>query len=111
MRSAAATWPSPEAVVRVRAGLHTGQGIRGGENYLGLDVNRAARISAAGHGGQTLVVGHHSDHGEVRQPSALPAGLALRDLGRHRLRDVGVERLWQLDVEGLPAEFAPLRSL
>jgi predicted ATPase/class 3 adenylate cyclase len=107
---AAAAWPSPDAVVRVRAGLHTGQGIRGGDNYLGLDVNRAARISAAGHGGQTLL--SDATATAAREGlGTLHAGLALRDLGRHRLRDVGVERLWQLDVEGLPTEFAPLRSL
>ena len=47
---------SPDAnVVRVRMGIHTGDGVLGGENYIGLDVHRAARIAAAGHGGQVLV--------------------------------------------------------
>ena len=36
-------------------GLHTGEGVLGGDNYVGMDVNRAARIAAAGHGGQVLV--------------------------------------------------------
>jgi predicted ATPase/class 3 adenylate cyclase len=103
---AAASWPSPEIEVRVRIGLHTGQGIRGGDNYIGLDVHRAARISNAGHGGQTLL----SD-ATAQAAGSLPSGLSLRPLGRHRLRDVGVERLWQLDVDGLPSEFGALRSL
>jgi class 3 adenylate cyclase len=59
-------------------GLHTGEGILGGDNYLGLDVRRAARIAAAGHGGQVLVSA--ATRGLVE--SALPQGVALRDLGR-----------------------------
>src|SRR5680860_513105 len=51
---AAADWPEG-AVVRVRMGLHTGDGVLGGDDYLGIDVNRAARIAAAGHGGQVLI--------------------------------------------------------
>jgi class 3 adenylate cyclase len=41
--------------VRVRMGLHTGEPIRGDEGYVGLDVHRAARIAAAGHGRQVLL--------------------------------------------------------
>jgi class 3 adenylate cyclase len=51
---AAAPWPSGVGL-RVRMGLHTGAGILGGDNYLGLDVNRAARIAAAAHGEQILM--------------------------------------------------------
>jgi class 3 adenylate cyclase len=51
---AAHDWPAGFPV-RVRMGLHTGEGVLGGDNYVGLDVNRAARIAAAGHGGQVLV--------------------------------------------------------
>ena len=51
---AAHPWPEGRTV-RVRMGLHTGEGIRGGDNYAGLDVNRAARIAAAAHGGQVLL--------------------------------------------------------
>jgi len=47
-------WPEG-ARVKVRMGLHTGQGRLGGDNYVGLDVHRAARIAAAGRGGQLLV--------------------------------------------------------
>src|ERR671914_747404 len=48
---AAHDWP-PGPPVRVRMGLHTGEGVLGGDDYAGLDVHRAARIAAAGHGGQ-----------------------------------------------------------
>src|SRR5215210_9004078 len=47
-------WPAGGSV-RVRMGVHTGQAVRAGDNYVGIDVNRAARIAAAGHGGQVLV--------------------------------------------------------
>src|SRR5215218_6708715 len=47
-------WPHGRPL-RVRMGLHTGQGRLGGDDYLGIDVNRAARIAAAGHGGQVLL--------------------------------------------------------
>ncbi|HEY8871076.1 MAG TPA: adenylate/guanylate cyclase domain-containing protein, partial [Candidatus Limnocylindrales bacterium] len=51
---AGTSWPA-DAVVRVRMGLHSGEGIAGGDDYVGIDINRAARIAAAGHGGQVLV--------------------------------------------------------
>src|SRR4029453_4826733 len=98
-------WRGP---LGVRMGPHTGEGILGGDNYLGLDVHRAARIAAAGHGGQGLVSG--ATRGLVA--NALPQGVSLRDLGRHRLRDLAVaEHLYDLVIEGLPAEFPPPRPL
>jgi len=103
---AAHRWPDG-AEFRVRIGLHTGQAVIAGDDYVGLDVNRAARIANAANGGQTAL----SDTARATVGSSLPGDLALRDLGRHRLRDVGVERLWQLDVSGLPDTFGPLRSL
>ncbi|NNL49022.1 MAG: adenylate/guanylate cyclase domain-containing protein, partial [Acidimicrobiia bacterium] len=51
---AAADWPAG-GTVAVRIGLHSGTGELGHDNYVGIDVNRAARISAAGHGGQVVV--------------------------------------------------------
>src|SRR5215207_7932142 len=96
------------ATVRVRMGLHTGQGHLAGGDYVGIDVNRAARIAAAGHGGQILV----SDATRALVEPDLPATLALRDLGLHRLKDlVHPERLYQLSVEGLSPKFPPLGSL
>ena len=96
------------AAVRVRIGLHTGQAVRVGHDYVGLDVHLAARISDAGHGGQVLV--SEATHAAIRD--RLPAGSTLTDLGRHRLKDVGPQRMWQLDGPGqAAAQFPPLRSL
>jgi predicted ATPase/class 3 adenylate cyclase len=104
---AAHRWP-PEAPVRVRMGMHTGEGTVGGDSYVGLDVHRAARIAAAGHGGQVLL---SSATSELARAS-LPQGLGLQDLGQHRLKDLArPERIFQLTIEGLPAEFPPIRSL
>ncbi len=94
--------------LRARMGLHTGEGVLGGENYLGMDVNRAARIAHAAHGGQVLV----SDATRALVEHALPERVSLQDLGEHRLKDiVHPERLHQLVIEGLPAEFPPPRTL
>jgi len=104
---AGARWPGG-AEVRVRIGIHTGQGALGGENYIGLDVHRAARIAAAGHGGQVVLSGATRSLIE----GALPEGVHLRDLGPHRLKDLSQpEDLYQLEIEGLPVEFPPLRTL
>jgi predicted ATPase/class 3 adenylate cyclase len=94
--------------VRVRMGLHTGEGTLGGDDYVGLDVNRAARISSAAHGGQILLSG--PTRGLVEH--ALPEGTLLRDLGEHRLKDITrPERLHQVVGEGLPEDFPPPRTL
>ena len=76
---AATAWPDA-SVVRVRMGLHTGEGILGGDNYFGLDVNRAARIAARRHtGAQVLGLGCHP--GSASRAS-LPVGTRLGDLGQ-----------------------------
>src|SRR5438309_6974502 len=80
---AAHDW-SPGPPLRVRMGIHTGDGVLGGDDYVGLDVNRAARIADAAHGGQVLVSG--ATRGLVEH--ALPERVALRDLGEHRLKDI-----------------------
>ncbi len=86
--------------VRVRIGLHTGEAQLVEGTYVGMDVHRAARIAAAGHGGQVVL----SDSTRALLDSALE----LRDLGEHRLKDLTApERLWQLGDD----EFPPLRSL
>src|SRR5687768_9118104 len=101
------TWPEG-AEVRVRMGLHTGEGTRVGDGYVGLDVHRAARIGDAGHGGQILL----SQATATLVQHSLPDGVGLVDLGEHRLKDLpGPERLFQLAVEELPTDFPPLRSL
>ena len=100
-------WPDG-ADVRVRMGLHSGEGTRVGDGYVGLDVHRAARIGDAGHGGQVLL----SEATKVLIQQDLPEGVDLVDVGEHRLKDLpNPERLFQLTIRGLPGEFPPLRSL
>jgi predicted ATPase/class 3 adenylate cyclase len=100
-------WPGSTSV-HVRMGLHTGEAARSGDNYVGLDVHRAARIAAAGHGGQVVL----SDATRSLVQHAVPADIGLRDLGVHRLKDLAIpERLWQLEIPGLTSDFPALRSL
>src|SRR3954449_10278697 len=85
--------------IRVRIGIHTGTPHVTGEGYIGADVHRAARIAAAGHGGQVLV---------SSSTASLVEDDSLRDLGEHRLKDLAApERIYQLGGETFP----PLRSL
>jgi len=94
--------------LRVRMGLHTGEGKIVGDNYGGLDVHRAARISSAAHGGQVVI----SETTRVLTEPLLGEGVRLMDLGEHRLKDLDQpEHLYQLCIEGLRSEFPPLRSL
>ncbi|MBT8250295.1 MAG: adenylate/guanylate cyclase domain-containing protein [Acidimicrobiia bacterium] len=98
---AAADWPAG-GTVAVRIGLHSGTGELGHDNYVGIDVNRAARISAAGHGGQVVV---------SEAVRALAGHADYSDLGLHSLKGLEkTEHLYQLEVEGLPHKFPPLRS-
>src|SRR5687767_5013603 len=91
---AGAHWPEGLSL-RVRMGVHTGEGVVDGSGYVGLDVHRAARISAAGTGGQVLV----SEATRALVADALPDGARLDDLGVHRLRDLTrSERLYQLTI-------------
>jgi predicted ATPase/class 3 adenylate cyclase/DNA-binding XRE family transcriptional regulator len=104
---AAHPWPDG-ALVRIRIGLHTGEPRPMAAGYAGIDVHRAARICAAGHGGQVLV----SESTATLVEPELPAGVTLSDLGRHRLKDLPLpERLFQLNIPDLPASFPALRSL
>jgi YVTN family beta-propeller protein len=99
----------PDGVdVRVRMGLHTGEPKVGGERYVGLGVHKAARVGAAGHGGQVLL----SRTTRELVEDELPPGVTIRDLGERRLKDLErPERLSQLVIEGLPSEFGPLNTL
>ena len=103
-------WPHGVSL-RVRMGLHTGEArpasATAGADYVGFEVHRAARIAAVGHGGQVLV----SETTESLLRQALPTGLGLVDLGRHRLRDLVPQKIYQLIGDGLPDTFPPLRSL
>jgi YVTN family beta-propeller protein len=99
-------WPE-EAELRVRMGLHTGEPVVSEEGYHGLGVHRAARIMAAGHGGQILA---SQATAAMLADDELP-GVEERDLGEFRLKDLDhPEHVYQLDVEGLPAVFPPLRT-
>jgi predicted ATPase len=85
--------------IRVRMGMHTGTPIVTEEGYVGADVHRAARISAASHGGQVVV---------SSATAALVERSGLRDLGEHRLKDLSApEHLYQYGADS----FAPLMSL
>ena len=106
LRLASHRWPD-ETRVCVRMSLHTGEPVVGEDGYVGLDVVRAARICAAGHGGQVLL----SAATAALVGSSLPEGVRERDLGEHRLKDIDQpEHLYQLEVEGLPTSFPPLRT-
>src|SRR3954451_1597775 len=85
--------------IRVRIGMRTGEPVVTDEGYVGIDVHRAARIAAAGHGGQILVSQSTRD---------LVGVDGLLDLGEHRLKDLAApERIYQVGDEGFP----PLNSL
>jgi hypothetical protein len=104
---AAHAWPGGEALL-VRIGLHTGEATLASEGYVGMAVHRAARIADAAHGGQILL--SHTTGELLREE--LPEGMALRDLGEHRLKDLTQpQRLYQLLADGLPTEFPPVRTL
>jgi predicted ATPase len=86
--------------IRVRMGIHSGSPLLSEGSYVGVDVHRAVRIAAAGHGGQVLV--------SQATRALLDPAFELRDLGEHRLKDLSEpERLYQLGAEA----FAPLKSL
>jgi class 3 adenylate cyclase/DNA-binding CsgD family transcriptional regulator/tetratricopeptide (TPR) repeat protein len=99
-------WPDG-ADVRVRMGLHTGEASVGSDGYVGFAVHQAARVGDAGHGGQVLL----SSTTATLVRHDLPPELGLRDLGETALPDFDrAERLYQLEVEGLPGEFPPLSA-
>jgi predicted ATPase/class 3 adenylate cyclase len=100
-------WPA-DYPVRVRMGIHSGEAARTPAGLVGLEVHRAARIAAVAHGGQIVL----SAAAAALLSDSLPAGASVRDLGLHRLKDLGrPERIFQLDADGLPTAFPPLASL
>jgi class 3 adenylate cyclase len=99
-------WPAG-VDLRVRVGLHTGEATVRGVSYVGLDVHRAARICAAGHGGQVLV---SSATRELIAHAVAPE-VTLRDLGVYALKDIArPERLFQVVASDLAGGFPPLRG-
>src|SRR5213592_529193 len=98
--AAEAIQQAPVGDIRVRIGIHTGEPIRIDGGYVGLDVHRAARICAAGHGGQVLL-------SEATVAALADTSVPLRDLGEHRLRGLDQpERIHQLG----DGDFPPLRA-
>ena len=94
---AAYEWPGGENV-RVRMGLHTGEPAVDAEGYLGVDVVRAARLSAAGSGGHVLL----SETTRALVGSSVPRGVSVHPLGERRLKDIEEpERVYQLAIEGV----------
>jgi predicted ATPase len=107
---AAEAWPAETGPLRVRMGVHQGEAQpspNGDYNQIPC-LNRLSRLMSAGYGGQVLI------SSAVREAvaDAWPGGVTLRDLGEHRLRDLlGPERVWQLDIAGLPTTFPPIKTL
>ena len=99
-------WPD-RVPVRVRMGMHSSEPVWHEDEYVGLDVHRAARIAAVAHGGQVVL----SEATRQLAGSRLPAGASLRDLGLHRLKDIEApEHIYQLVAAGLPERFPPLKT-
>jgi predicted ATPase len=87
----------------VRMGISTGEAELRGGDYFGTVLNRAARVMAAGHGGQILL---------AESTAGLLSGVDLVDLGPRRLRDLlNPVQVFQVQAEGLHTEFPPLRAL
>jgi class 3 adenylate cyclase len=98
-------WPDGRELL-VRMGVHTGEPHVGEEGYLGLDVVRAARISAAGHGGQILI----SETTRALLGNQLPDGVAVHDLGQQHLKDVQHEHIYELTIDGRSVPERPLKT-
>jgi YVTN family beta-propeller protein len=101
------SWPD-EVAIKVRMGLHTGQAVATDGRYTGLAVHRAARIGAAGHGGQILV--SHATQ-TLLEDEEEDLHVFLRDLGEQRLKDLDRPvRLYQAAADGLQDSFPPVRG-
>lgn len=106
-RLAEVDWPTPRPI-RVRASLHTGDAHLDSGDYYGTTVNRAARLRAIAHGGQTVMSGATL---QLVQDE-LPEGVSVNDMGRHRLKDLTrPEQVFQIDISGIDGRFPPLASL
>jgi class 3 adenylate cyclase len=107
---AAENWP-PELPIRVRMGLHSGVCHERDGDYFGPTVNRTARLEATAHGGQVVISGVTAH----LMAAGLAPDVSLRDLGEHRLKDLGEpEHVYQVCGTGLACEFPwpdPLSSV
>jgi len=100
-------WPEGETL-RVRMALHTGEPVATATGYVGVDVHRAARLCAAGYGGQILI----SETTRQLVAANLPVDATMRDLGAHRLKDMQqAEHIYQILVPDLQSDFPSLKTL
>ena len=100
-------WPAP-LTMRVRMAIHTGECTRRDDDFFGPTVNRVARLLAIGHGAQVLV----SAPARLSFGERVPSDVRLRDLGEHRLKDLGrPEQVFQVCSAGLEDVTRPLRSV
>jgi predicted ATPase/class 3 adenylate cyclase len=105
-RSLGETWVG-DRPPDVRIGLHTGNGVLGGDNYVGVDVHKASRVASAGHGGQIVA----SDITAQLVGSRLPESIEVRPLGKYELAGFSEpETIHQLTATGLRSDFAALRA-
>jgi len=104
---AAENWPAEVGGIKVRMGLHAGEGQAREGDYYGPELNRAARVMGIGHGGQVLVSGAAT----ALLRGRLPEGAELIDLGLHRLKGLSdLEQVYQLVHPSLETVFPPLQS-
>ena len=101
-------WRTASAL-KARIGLHTAEAVIVDDTgYASLPINRCSRLMSAAHGGQIVLSGTT----QALVGDQLPDGLALLDLGEHRLRDLGSPtRIFQAVLKDQDEEFPPLRSL
>jgi class 3 adenylate cyclase len=100
------TWPD-DLECRVRVGIHSGRPTLTDTGYIGLSVHAAARVCWAANGGQIVVSGE----AKTAVEGSSPTGVHFRSLGRHRLPGLTqTETLFQVEAEGIPADFPRLRK-
>jgi class 3 adenylate cyclase len=98
---------SDDLAVRVRIGIHSGYPTSTPDNYIGMDVHTASRITAVGHGGQVVV----SANTREGVKASAPDGVRFKSLGSYKLRGLPeAMALYQVGAKGLPSRFPPLRT-
>ena len=99
---------SPSFTLRVRMGIHTGEAELRAGDYYGQSLNRAARMTSAGHGGQILL----SEISAQMAREHLPADVSFLDLGEHQFKGLlRPEKILQLCAPDLPKDFPALISI
>jgi predicted ATPase/class 3 adenylate cyclase len=98
---------NPDAVIRVRMAIHTGEVEARGNDFFGSTVNKVARLLATAHGGQILASYHASENIDH-----YPDDIRLHDMGLHRLKDLQeAEQIFQIEHPHIERDFPPLRSI